>query len=135
MILTIQEKIYQVQKNKQVLLLIIFDLKDIFNNIPVDILSYYLQKHRISEKYIQQIYDFYNDRLAIVTINGIISKLVSLPYISYPQGSLLLPLLIFFFNTVLIKSDINKYCKAIAFINDYSAQVIDNLITNNIDFL
>lgn len=134
-LLTVQEKIYQAWKDKKVLSLVIFDLKDAFNSVPADVLSCCLQKHRVPEEYVRWIYDFCSDRSATITMNGITSKPASLPYAGLPQGSSLSPLLFLFFNASLVKSVINKCRRAIVFVDDYSAWVTGNSIVDNVDFL
>lgn len=37
-LLTLQEKIYQVQRNKKILLFVTFDIKDVFNRIALKVL-------------------------------------------------------------------------------------------------
>lgn len=132
---TLQEKIYQVWRDKKVLSLVIFDVKGAFNGVAPDVLINRLRTCHIPEHLVCWIEDFMQNRKASVVLNGVTSSVSDLAHTGLPQGSPLSPILYLFFNSELARSVINKNKGAIAFIDDYTALVTGPSIVVNVESL
>lgn len=69
-LLVLQEKIYQVWKNRKVLSLITFDIKNAFNSVVIKVLLDCLWKRQIPEQIVSWIKSFCGNRKTTITVNG-----------------------------------------------------------------
>ena len=106
--MTLQEKVYQALRDKNVISLVTFDVRDAFNGVTPDILVNQLEERHIPEELVYWIEDLTQNQKASVVVNGVTTSVNSPPNSGLPQGSPLSPILYLFFNSDLVRSLINK---------------------------
>lgn len=107
-LVTLQEKIYQVLRDKKILSLVTFHVKRAFNGVAVEVLVIQLQQNQIPEMLVCLIKEFMRKQKAPVVVNGATKEVRDIAHVGLPQGSPLSPILYLLFNANLVLSVINK---------------------------
>ena len=105
--------------------LISFDVKGAYNGVFAPRLIQRMRARRIPERWLRWISAFCLDRSASLVLGGRESDINLLLFPGLPQGSPLSPMLFLFYNADLVEKRILNREGSIAFVDDYTAWVVD----------